>query len=227
MEYWDSDWEIRDGGGTKESCVSSRCRSRSASPAAVGGRDGRDASSSGRRGEPSAVSRSFPLGGKNESETFPGVIGEPGSVGSGGATPMPEWYPLEDDDDDVMVAPAVEGRGGSFDDGLPDERLSRLTLLDGDNSGADFLCAEGDSGGSVCDPEAKGGRGMAGEDGTPGEEESEIAASEPRRPSRGREGDAGGGAVSWRVLFRRNHVLDFFSGVRSLSFAGAVPFGKV
>ena len=108
-------------------------------------------------------------------------------------------------DDDVIVAPAVDGR---FVVLLAELRLSRLLLA---SSGDDFLC-EGD--GSVVEPDASGGKLTNGD---AGDDESEIAASEPRLPYLGRMGDRGIGIESCRELIRRNQVLDFFSGCRSFS----------
>ena len=181
---------------------------------------------SGGRLEVSPVSRSLPLMCAAWSDPFMGDVGDPGRGGNGGGTPMPEVglepYPL--DEDEVIVAPAVDGRGGSF--ACAELRLSRFIVRD--SSGDDFLCAAGDSGGSVADPEASGGRGLDGMMGEPmGEDVSEMAASDPRLPRYGLIGDIGAGRVSWRVLFFLNHALGFLSGPRSLSFVGvALPLGN-
>ena len=164
-----------------------------------------------------------------------GDIGEPGRGGNGGGPTSPLVGRERDEDEPppppLMAAPAVDGLGGSFDC-CPELRFSRL-LPDRvvAISGNDFLCCAGDGGGcSVAAPEGTTG------DGT-GEDESEIAASEPRRPrrgmgmGRGAMGDMGERAVvspAPRVLLSRNHALGFFSGCRSLSlsFVGVLtPFG--
>ena len=59
---------------------------------------------------------------------------------------------------EIISAPAVDGRGGSLDDGLPDERFSRFN--DFATSGTDLLCGEEGSGGSVCAADASGGKGV-------------------------------------------------------------------
>ena len=214
-EYCESEWLIRTGGGA--GCVSG---SHSAGSSCRRGRDGRSGEPSG---VPCSLSSPFRGTGGTGANTSAacarcaaaGLRGDPGSGGSGGGIAMPDIGREGNALEDVISAPAVDGRGGSLDDGFADERLlSRLN--DFARSGIDFLCGEEANGGSVSAADARGGSD-AGE--MTGEYASDIAASDPRRVRRGEAGVAG--AFSARVLFRRNQPFDFFSGVRSLSFVDA------
>ena len=188
---------------------------------------------------PFSVPWSLPSSGPAASPFAPGDVGEPGKGGRGGGRDIEDGRAVKSLDPPIR-APAVEGRGGSFEC-APEERFSRLILRE--SSGDDFLCAaSGDSEASTADPEANAGtdvEGATGEDGMAGDAvASDMAASDPRRPKRACQslpeglemGDRIPGVpLSCRELLRLNHALDFFSGPRSLSLDVGVdkPFGNV
>lgn len=150
------------------------------------------------------------------------AIGDPGIGGIGGGIATPELgrdldaidVAGEDEEDEPppTAASAVHGRLL-----CAEPRFSCFAVRD--SSGDDFLCNEGSGVPSavVIEPDGSGGIGTdetRGEE--TGEDVSEMAASEPRRPNRGLIGDRG--AISWRDGLRLYQ--GFFS-----SFEG-VPFGS-
>lgn len=112
------------------------------------------------------------------------------AIVDGGRDPLPC-------SEELILAPAVDGLGGNFDD----PRFSRFKLLD--NSGDDFL--------------------WSGEPGTCSSDADDVVAND----AEGTTGEDTDASCFELELFRLNHPLAFFSGTRSFppSFAED-PFGN-